>query len=273
MITETKGGSEATVRIAKADLVPTETNLRGDYSCWAELETACEAAMDRFNTRPHAVTRRAPADRLAEEQARLHPVPAAPYTVAFGESRAVSWSSTINFRGARYSVPHVHRDSRVWVRAAGERVVIVADGPDGAVEVARHPLVAAGHASIDDGHYPPRRSDPLHKQPRATNRDEAAFLAIGEGATAWLIEATTVGARHIEARMADAVALTRVIPPARVDEALGLAAVAGRFAPGDLESILAARRDQPRRAEPGHSLQPGTAAWARLGHTDEAAQQ
>lgn len=262
---ESKGGSEATVRIAKADLVPTDANLRGDYANWDELEAACTAAMDRFNTRPHAVTRRRPVEMLAEERDHLHAVPTAPYTVAFGESRAVSWSSTIAFRGARYSVPHVHRDTRVWVRVTGEQVVITAGGPDGAVEIARHRLVAAGQASICDEHYPPRRSDPLNKEPRPTSPDEAAFLAIGDGATAWLVEAAAVGARQIEARMADAVALSRVIDTARVDEALGLAAMAGRFAAGDLESILAARRDPPRRADPSHTLQRGTRAWEGFG--------
>lgn len=262
---ESKGGSEATVRIAKADLVPTDANLRGEYTSWAEIEAACAAAMERFNTRPHAVTRRRPVELLAEERAHLHPVPAAPYTMAFGESRAVSWSSTINFRGARYSVPYTLRDTRVWVRVSGDDVIIVADGDAGPVEAARHRLVAAGQASILDAHYPQRRSDPLHKEPKATNPHEAAFLAIGEGAKAWLIEAAAVGARGIEHRMADAVALARILDPVRVDQALGLAAVAGRFAPGDLESILDARRDEPRRVDPGHSLQPGTAAWARLG--------
>lgn len=262
---ESKGGSEATVRIAKADLVPTDANLRGDYANWAELEAACSSAMDRFNSRPHAVTRRRPVDMLAEEQQHLHAIPAAPYTVAFGESRAVSWSSTIAFRGARYSVPHVHRDTRVWVRAAADRVVITAGGPDGAVEIARHPLLGAGQASIIDEHYPPRRSDPLDRQPKATSPDEAAFLAIGAGAKAWLIEAAAIGARQIEARMADAVALTRLIEPSRIDEALGLAAMAGRFAAGDLESILAARRERPRRADPSHSLQRGTGAWEGFG--------
>lgn len=37
-----KGGSEATVRVAKADLVPTDANLLGDYADWAALEAACE---------------------------------------------------------------------------------------------------------------------------------------------------------------------------------------------------------------------------------------
>lgn len=265
---ESKGGSEATVRIAKADLVPTEANLREAYADWAELEAACEAAMERFNARAHAITRRPPVEMLAEERAHLHPVPAAPYTIAFGESRAVSWSSTIAFRGARYSVPHRLRDTRVWVRVAGDQVVVVADGPDGAVEVTRHPLVGPGQASILDEHYPPRRSDPLHPQPKATNPHEEAFLAIGEGATAWLIEAAGSGARGIEARMADAVALCGVMDRATIDQALGLAAMAGRFGAGDLESILAARRDEPRRADPGHSLQPGTSAWSQLGSDD-----
>ncbi len=58
---ESKGGVEATVRIAKADLVPTDINLRDDYQSWGELVEACEAFMADVNGRPHRVTRRAPA--------------------------------------------------------------------------------------------------------------------------------------------------------------------------------------------------------------------
>ena len=39
---ESKSSSEATVRIAKADLVPTEANLRPEYSSSNELVIACE---------------------------------------------------------------------------------------------------------------------------------------------------------------------------------------------------------------------------------------
>ena len=42
-----KGGSEATVRVAKADLVPTDANLLAAYADWAALEAACEAFCDR----------------------------------------------------------------------------------------------------------------------------------------------------------------------------------------------------------------------------------
>ncbi len=40
---ESKGGSEATVRVAKADLVPTDADLLDEYSSWAELVDACDA--------------------------------------------------------------------------------------------------------------------------------------------------------------------------------------------------------------------------------------
>jgi hypothetical protein len=35
---QSKGAAEATVRIAKADLVPTEANLRDEYATFAEVE-------------------------------------------------------------------------------------------------------------------------------------------------------------------------------------------------------------------------------------------
>jgi hypothetical protein len=61
-----KGGSESTVKIAKADLVPTEANLLDDYGSFAELEQACAAFCQQVNNRPHRVTQRIPAQMLAE---------------------------------------------------------------------------------------------------------------------------------------------------------------------------------------------------------------
>ena len=103
---ESKGGSESTVKIAKADLVPTDTNLRDDYRSWAELVEACEVFMAKVNGREHRITRRRPEEMLAEEQQRLHRLPDVAYTAAFGETRKVSWSSTISYGGVTYSVPH-----------------------------------------------------------------------------------------------------------------------------------------------------------------------
>lgn len=54
-----KGGTEATVKIAKADLVPRDTNLLEEYDSFAELEAACEAFCEHVNGREHRITRSA----------------------------------------------------------------------------------------------------------------------------------------------------------------------------------------------------------------------
>ena len=102
---ESKGGSESSVKLAKADLVPTCYNLRDDYRSFAELEAACAEVSAGLNARVHSVTRKTPDEALVVEREALHAIPDAPYTAAFGESRTVSWSATVSFRGARYSVP------------------------------------------------------------------------------------------------------------------------------------------------------------------------
>jgi hypothetical protein len=262
---ESKGGSESTVKIAKADLVPTEANLLDEYASFAELEVACAAAMDTFNGRIHAVTRRVPAEALAEELSFLHAVPAEAYTAAFGESRRVGWSSTISFRGVRYSVPHRLCDTRVWVRQGAGEVIIVAGEGQSATEVARHNALLPGGSSICDEHYPERRGEPRERRPRPTSPSEEKFLALGEGAQRYLIEGAAAGARRLEARMAEAVCLAALHGVGPVDEALGLAAMAGRFWEGDLESILvhAAGALVVRSAPPeGHSLAQGTSSWS-----------
>jgi Mu transposase, C-terminal domain len=76
---------------------------------------------------------------LAEERARLDPLPQVPHTLCFGQTRKVSGQSTISVGGALYSVPSTLVDERVWARWDGdERVIVHADGPDGPREVARH---------------------------------------------------------------------------------------------------------------------------------------
>jgi hypothetical protein len=273
---ESKGGSESSVRLAKADLVPTEHNLLADYTSWDQLAGACEAFMDTVNGRVHRVTSERPVDRLEIERVHLHAVPADPFTAAFGETRAVGWSSTLNHRGARYSVPHQWVDQRVWVRVEGDQLVVVATPASGPVEIARHRLVGPGQASIDPAHYPNRRRDPLHREPKARTAAEAAFLGIGSGASTWLVEAAALGTRGIEARMREAVELTMVFDRDRVDRALGQAAIASRFTIADLLSILTTPTPTTTRPSEDHSLQPGTAAWRHIGThaaTDDEDQQ
>jgi hypothetical protein len=263
---ESKGGSEATVRVAKADLVPTEANLLEDYRSWVELVGACEVFMAEVNGREHRITRRTPVEMLAEECHRLHRLPERPYTSVFGETRRVSWSATISYGGVTYSVPHTLADETVWVRVDGDEIVAVHCADRGPVEVARHRRSTPGCPVIDDAHYPPRPAGPLGRQPKATNAAEAEFLALGEGARLWLVEAASAGTSRIKVKMGNAVELARLHGVDRVDWALGHAASYGRFAEGDLASIIAANPPGQRRlADEGHSLQPGTSAWEGFG--------
>src|SRR6478672_12218096 len=96
-----------------------------------------------------------------------------------------------------------------------------------------------------------------------------AFLALGDGAALWLKEAAAQGSSRIRVKMAHAVSIAKLTNPARVDWALGHAAVHQRFGEGDLASILAANLDPgtpaARQAGEDKSLTQGTAGWAALG--------
>jgi transposase len=269
---ESKGGVEATVRIAKADLVPTEANLRGAYTSFGELVAACQEWCDHINARPHRETGVAPVERLAAERAHLHVLPADPHTAGLGEERLVNDDQTVRFGSVRYSTPPGHVDTRVWCRVLGDELAIVAMTAGGTVEIARHPLSTPGTPRIVDAHYPhhPGGNHPRPPRPRARTRAEADFLAIGDGAHAWLVEAAATGTVRVRAKMARAVEFAAILGTARVDQALGLAAAAGRFDEADLGSILdhLALHGDPGalvRVDETHSAQPGTGSWGRFG--------
>ena len=267
---QSKGGSEATVRVAKADLVPCEANLLAAYSSFAELEVACARFCEEINTRAHRVTRRAPVEMLAEEQPRLHRLPAVAYTAAFGVARTVGANTpVIAHESCSYSVPHQLRGETVWARPHGEHIVITHLGPTGPVEVARHQRSTPGNPSYCDEHFGPTPEGPLHRIPRPTNNAEAAFLGLGEGAALWLAAAGETGVARPRPKMAEAVALAALHGTPTVDWALGHAAVMGRFAEGDLASIIAyhatAAPGDAYHAGPDHTLQPGTSTWEGFG--------
>lgn len=252
---QSKGGSEATVRVAKADLVPTDHNLRPGYASFAELERACTEFCERVNTREHRVMRRAPVVMLAAEKARLHPVPKVPHTMCFGQTRKVGPQSTIS-QSRRAVLGPVHREieERVWARVHGPELIDVhVDEPAGPVEVARHALTTPGRPSIHDEHYPPRPP----------------------GAHRWLTAAAAVGASRVRRKMAEAVDLGKLHNQADVDEALSAAARSGRFGDGDLASILAHHAQSATvilfpgadalPAGEEQSLQRSTSSWKGIG--------
>jgi len=141
---ESKGGSEATVKIAKADLVPTDANLLPAYASFGDLETACERFCRTVNGRRHRESARIPAEALADERARMHTLPTSPHTLALGMTRSVGTDQTIRFGSVRYSTPP---------GLVGADLVVVADldslprTPDwagdrrGLTEIARHRLL------------------------------------------------------------------------------------------------------------------------------------
>ena len=182
---ESKGGSEATVRIAKADLVPTEVNLARSTGRSAQLEAACRALV-RGGQRPGRTA------RPAARRSRCSPRSARgcircrrqPFTVAFGTTRRVNWDATISVEGVRYSVPHQLIDTRVWVRFHGDDLVVTAVGEHGADEVARHARSTPGSPSIQAEHYPPQtaaaaangertRGRPARPRPRSSHSARA----------------------------------------------------------------------------------------------------
>lgn len=269
---ESKGGSEHTVKIAKADLVPTTANLLPAYSSLAELSDACFQWCERVNARVHRETGATPVERLAVERQHLHVLPLEPHAIALGEERLVETDQTIRFGSVRYSTPDGHQASKVWVRVAGEDLVITGRTSAGLAEIARHELSTPGNPRIVDAHYPHHPGGNLPRPPkvRARTPEEVAFLALGEGARRWLVEAAATGVTRIRVKMARAVELAAVLGADRVDEALGLAAIAGRFAEADLAAIcdhLAARgpADDVVRADENHSVQPGTRGWEVFG--------
>lgn len=276
---QSKGGSEATVRIAQADLVPTEANLRAQYEHFAELRVACDAWGDVVNARPHRATRCPPQERLVEEQRRLHPLPMQPYTAAYGVTRRVgSTIPVVQFAAGEYSVPEAYAGETVWVREQDDEVVVVVldqerrGSPGGAREIARHRRTGPGQPRHDPAHFGPAPAGPLQRLPRATSAEEAAFLALGPGASAWLQAAAAMGAGRLRAKLARAVELAHLHGVSAVNAALAVAAERERFGEEDLASLLRHQAtvrpgvpDQPQQASDAHSLQGGTASWRGFG--------
>jgi hypothetical protein len=262
---------ENAVKLAKADIVPTETNLLPQYASFADVETACAVFVAEINSRVHRSTGRRPVEMLTQERPALHAVPDLPHTAALGVTRRVPDNTPmVTFEHCQYSLPATLLGHTVWIRHhdGTQEVVICALDAGGPVEVARHPRATPGSPAIDDSHFPEHRDKvPGDYRIRARNTSEQRFLALGPGAALWLTEAAALGTERMIQKMAHAVELSALAGCADVDWALGHAATHGRFATGDLNSILASKGLDPTRLSAGEntSLAQGTKGWNLLG--------
>ena len=189
-----------------------------------------------------------------------------------GEERLVDDDQTIRFGSVRYSTPPGHVGAKVWCRVVGDELVVVGPHQHGPGRDRPAPAVHAGQPTH------PRRAlpAPSRRQPAPPTKDPAAHAGggrvprLGEGAHEWLVEAGAAGAQRVRAKMAQAVELAAVVGADVVDDALGLAAIAGRFGDDDLVSIVDHRAGAGApvdvvRADETHSVQPGTRRWEGFG--------
>jgi hypothetical protein len=135
---ESKGGSEATVKVAKRDLVPTSANLLKQYASFTELVQACAVFSEKVIARAHRETRRSLVDMLSEERPRLHVLPVEVQTSALGRTQRRDHQTIRVGVGA---LLHARRPAgrEVCCRVVGDELVswaaprsaaVLNDGPD-----------------------------------------------------------------------------------------------------------------------------------------------
>jgi hypothetical protein len=122
-----KGGVEHTVKIAKADLVPTEANLLPEYASFAELEAACSDWCEQVNARPHRAIGVSPTDgsvgRGVAETACAAGQPA--HSRARRGTAGELGSNHQLARGPVFDTGR-HQARKVWCRVSGDELVVVA---------------------------------------------------------------------------------------------------------------------------------------------------
>lgn len=242
---ESKGRVERLVGFAKSDLLVPAGG-------WDDLATANRAARDwcaEVNARPHAETRETPAARLEREREALRPLPVMRPLLARGERRKVDKLATVRFGSARYSVPHLYAGGFVEVTASDGEVVIRRDDE----EIARHPLVAPGEASICDDHYGGPRPAP-RRAVRPRSEAERRFLALGPEAERFLRAAAAAGTSRLATELATIVELEPAWEHDALVRAIERATSFRRFRALDVRSILEAGVGVPQPAERGEQL-------------------
>jgi hypothetical protein len=199
-----KGGVEASVRIAKEHLCPKTTNLVEGYKTHGDLDVAITGFDALINQRVHSTSGKIPALELAVERSGFHPLPKTPFTQAFGVMRKVEPKTPIvRFMNVGYSVAAEFRGQVVYVRRAQDEIIIVGKKDHRLTEIARHKVGVAHSFVISPEHKAHNHpSGPLLRHPIPTNATQARFLGLCDKASLWLERACGAGASGIEASMA-----------------------------------------------------------------------
>ena len=132
-----KGGVEGEVgRFRRNNLVPVP-----EVSCWAELEAmiaaACEAGLER-----RIIGRsRTIGEMLADERAKLRPLPVEPFDCAERSEIRVDSKGLACVRTSRYSVPIAFAGRKVCARIGAREIELLSEGR----VLATHPRAVARH--------------------------------------------------------------------------------------------------------------------------------
>jgi transposase len=242
---ESKGVVENLVGYAQRDLVvPAEGFVSVEQGNRAAVLWGLEV-----NGKMHSETQAVPQERLLEERELLRPLPSLRPPLRRSELRKVDRLQTVRFGSARYSVPTRYVGVRVEVRAESGEVVIEYN----CGEVARHPLMAPGEASVLDEHYARGTRRPV-RPVRVRTATEVGFLSLGPAAEAFLRAAAAAGTPRLAAELAEVVTMEASWGRPALVAALERATRFRRFKAEDLRAILAAGQRAPDPVAPGEGL-------------------
>jgi hypothetical protein len=102
------------------------------------------------NVRIHGETHQRPVDRFKDEQARLHPLPAAPLDCARVQTVRASSRFRVTYDSNRYSVPAEYASTALTLKVDQERLCLYHEGQ----LIARHRRCYERHRDIEDPDHP-----------------------------------------------------------------------------------------------------------------------
>ncbi len=188
--------------------------------------------LTRANQRIHGTLKERPIDRFQHERAFLTPLPTTPFDTDWVLFPRVTKDCVVRVATNDYSVPWRLARQRVQVRVDARTVRVYHEGQ----LAAQHARSYAKYAQIlDSKHYEGLWSrQPSAKFQRLQQAYHSAYGEVGERFFQGLSRATP----HLEAALADLVALQETYRRADIQRAIGWAMGQGRFEPAVVHLLL-----------------------------------